>query len=206
MTKIKICGLRRAEDVEAVNRAGADYAGFVFAQSRRQVSPKLAEELIARLKPEIMPVGVFVNSAPEEIAAIVQQTGIRGVQLHGDETPQQMAWLRKFCPQVHLWRAVRVQSREDLLQADRLGADALVLDSYHPAQYGGTGRVGDWDLISSVLLSTPVILAGGLNAGNLAQAISQVRPMGVDLSGGVETGGVKDKDKIRQVVELAHRL
>lgn len=206
MTKIKICGLRRAEDVQAVNRAGADSAGFVFAQSRRQVSPKLAAQLIAQLKPEILPVGVFVNSAPEEIAAVVQQTGIRAVQLHGDETPQQMAKLRKLCPQVHLWRAVRVQSREDLLQADRLGADALVLDSYHPTQYGGTGQVGDWDLISSVLLSTPVILAGGLDAQNLAQAISQVRPVGVDLSGGVETDGVKDQNKIQQVVALAHRL
>lgn len=206
MTKIKICGLRRTEDVQAVNRAGADSAGFVFAQSRRQVSPKLAAQLIAQLKPEILPVGVFVNSAPEEIAAVVQQTGIRAVQLHGDETPQQMAKLRKLCPQVHLWRAVRVQSREDLLQADRLGADALVLDSYHPTQYGGTGQVGDWDLISSVLLSTPVILAGGLDAQNLAQAISQVRPVGVDLSGGVETDGVKDQNKIQQVVALAHRL
>lgn len=206
MTKIKICGLRRTEDVQAVNQAGADSAGFVFAQSRRQVSPKLAAQLIAQLKPEILPVGVFVNSAPEEIAAVVQQTGIRAVQLHGDETPQQMAKLRKLCPQVHLWWAVRVQSREDLLQADRLGADALVLDSYHPTQYGGTGQVGDWDLISSVLLSTPVILAGGLDAQNLAQAISQVRPVGVDLSGGVETDGVKDQNKIQQVVALAHRL
>lgn len=206
MTKIKICGLRRVEDVEAVNRVGADFAGFVFAQSRRQVSPNLAAQLIARLKPEILPVGVFVNSAPEEIAAVVQQTGIRAVQLHGDETPQQMDRVRRLFPQVHLWRAVRVKSREDLLQADRLGADALVLDSYHPTQYGGTGQVGNWDLISSVLLSTPVILAGGLDAGNLAQAVSQVRPMGVDLSGGVETGGVKDQKKIQQVVELAHRL
>lgn len=206
MTKIKICGLRRVEDVEAVNRAGADFAGFVFAQSRRQVSPSLAAQLIARLKPEILPVGVFVNSAPEEIAAVVQQTGIRAVQLHGDETPQQMDRVRRLCPQVHLWRAVRVKSREDLLQADGLGADTLVLDSYHPTQYGGTGQVGNWDLISSVLLSTPVILAGGLDAGNLAQAVSQVRPMGVDLSGGVETGGVKDQKKIQQVVELAHRL
>lgn len=206
MTKIKICGLSRPEDVQAVNQAGADYAGFVFAPSKRQVSPKLAGELIVQLKPGIMPVGVFVNASPEEIATVVQQTGIRVVQLHGDETPEQMAQIRSLCPQVHLWRAVRVQSRNDLMQADQLGADALVLDSYHPAQYGGTGRIGDWDLISSILISTPFFLAGGLNADNLEQAIHMVRPMGVDLSGGVETGGVKDQEKILQAVALAHRL
>ncbi len=98
MTKIKICGLSRPEDVQAVNQAGADYAGFVFAPSKRQVSPKLAGELIAQLKPGIMPVGVFVNASPEEIATVVQQTGIRVVQLHGDETPEQMAQIRSLCP------------------------------------------------------------------------------------------------------------
>ena len=206
MTRIKICGLRRPEDIQAVNQAGADYAGFVFAPSKRQVTPNLAAKLITQLNPGIMPVGVFVNAAPEEIAAIVQQTGIRAVQLHGDEPPEEMAQLRKLCPQVHLWRAVRVQRRSDLLQADQLGADALVLDAYSPVQYGGTGLIGDWDLISSVLISTPFFLAGGLRADNLELAIRMVQPMGVDLSGGVETDGVKDKEKILQTVALAHRL
>ena len=206
MTKIKICGLSRPEDIQAVNQAGADYAGFVFAPSKRQVSFRQAEELIAGLHPRITPVGVFVNASPDQVAAAVQQTGIRAVQLHGDETPEQMAQIRSLCPQVHLWRAVRVQNREDLIQADQLGADALVLDSYHPTQYGGTGVTGNWELIAGVLLSTPFFLAGGLNAHNLEQAIHMVRPMGVDLSGGVETGGSKDQEKILQAVALAHRL
>ena len=206
MTKIKICGLSRPEDIQAVNQAGADYAGFVFAPSKRQVSFRQAEELIAELHPRITPVGVFVNASPDQVAAAVQQTGIRAVQLHGDETPEQMAQIRSLCPQVHLWRAVRVQTREDLIQADQLGADALVLDSYHPTQYGGTGITGNWELIAGMLLSTPFFLAGGLNADNLEQAIHMVRPMGVDLSGGVETGGSKDQEKILQAVALAHRL
>ena len=99
-----------------------------------------------------------------------------------------------------------MQTREDLIQADQLGADALVLDSYHPTQYGGTGITGNWELIAGMLLSTPFFLAGGLNADNLEQAIHMVRPMGVDLSGGVETGGSKDQEKILQAVALAHRL
>lgn len=206
MTKIKICGLSRPEDIQAVNQAGADYAGFVFAPSKRQVSFQQAEELIAGLHPRITPVGVFVNVSPDQVAVAVQQTGIRAVQLHGDETPEQMAQIRSLCPQVHLWRAVRVQTREDLIQADQLGADALVLDSYHPTQYGGTGITGNWELIAGMLLSTPFFLAGGLNADNLEQAIHMVRPMGVDLSGGVETGGSKDQEKILQAVALAHRL
>ena len=206
MTKIKICGLSRPEDIQAVNQAGADYAGFVFAPSKRQVSFHQAEELIAGLHPRITPVGVFVNASPDQVAVVVQQTGIRAVQLHGDETPEQMAQIRSLCPQVHLWRAVRVQTREDLIQADQLGADALVLDSYHPTQYGGTGITGNWELIAGMLLSTPFFLAGGLNADNLEQAIHMVRPMGVDLSGGVETGGSKDQEKILQAVALAHRL
>ena len=206
MTKIKICGLSRPEDIQALNQAGADYAGFVFAPSKRQVSFQQAEALIAGLHPRITPVGVFVNASPDQVAVAVQQTGIRAVQLHGDETPEQMARIRSLCPQVHLWRAVRVQSREDLIQADQLGADALVLDSYHPAQYGGTGITGNWELIAGMLLSTPFFLAGGLNADNLEQAIHMVRPMGVDLSGGVETGGSKDQEKILQAVALAHRL
>lgn len=206
MTKIKICGLSRPEDIQAVNQAGADYAGFVFAPSKRQVPFHQAEALIAGLHPRITPVGVFVNASPDQVAVAVQQTGIRAVQLHGDETPEQMARIRSLCPQVHLWRAVRVQSREDLIQADQLGADALVLDSYHPTQYGGTGITGNWELIAGMLLSTPFFLAGGLNADNLEQAIHMVRPMGVDLSGGVETGGSKDQEKILQAVALAHRL
>ncbi len=206
MTKIKICGLQRPEDVDAVNQAGADFAGFVFAKSRRQVTPAQGGELIARLHSGIQPVGVFVNACPEEIAAVVKQTGIRVVQLHGDEIPEDLAALRRLCPQVHLWRAVRVRTRMDLQQADGLGADALVLDSYHPAQYGGTGQTGDWDLIASQLLSTPFLLAGGLKEENLARAVGLVRPMGVDLSGGVETDGKKDPEKIIRAVALAHRL
>ena len=207
MTKIKLCGLSRPCDIEAANQLLPEYIGFVFApKSKRYVTYERALALKQLLAPSIQAVGVFVNERPETVAKLLNDGIIDIAQLHGDETSEQMAQLRKLCPQVHLWRAVRVQSRNDLIQADQLGADALVLDSYHPAQYGGTGRIGDWDLISSILISTPFFLAGGLNADNLEQAIHMVRPMGVDLSGGVETGGVKDQEKILQAVALAHRL
>ena len=197
MTKIKICGLRRVEDVEAVNRVGVDFAGFVFAQSRRQVSPSLAAQLIARLKPEILPVGVFVNSAPEEIAAMVQQTGIRAVQLHGDETEEDIQYLQAVCHKPVI-KAVKVRDRYDVEAWLDSSADYLLFDNGM-----GAGQVFDWSVLGGI--DREFFLAGGLQAENLTEAMEVVRPYALDISSGIESNRKKDPEKMRRIMELVER-
>ena len=193
-TKVKICGITRVEDALSAVHAGADAIGLVFyAASPRCVSIAQAQAIVAAMPPFISVVGLFVNATTTEIKSVLAQVHLDIVQFHGDESPED-------CAQINLpyYKAIRVKPDTNLLQyvVDFKAAKALLLDTYSEQAYGGTGHVFDWNLIPKNM-TKPVILAGGLDANNVAQAIKQVQPYAVDVSGGVEYNkGVKDKDRI----------
>lgn len=201
--KVKLCGLSRMEDIRYVNEFGPDYVGFVFAKSRRQVTPVQAAALRKALAASIQAVGVFVNEAPETVARIARDVSLNAVQLHGDEDAAYIARLRALLPPgTNLWKAVRVQKESDLQNVQSYGADLVLFDAFSKDAYGGTGKTADWSLFGRVSPPRPFFLAGGLHAGNLREAVELVHPDGVDLSGGIETNGVKDREKIKQILSI----
>ena len=201
--KVKLCGLSRMDDIRYVNEFQPDYVGFVFAKSRRQVTPAQAALLRSQRAPSIRAVGVFVNETPEETARIARQAALDGVQLHGDEDGDSIRRLRRLLPAgTAVWKAVRVRTAQDLQDASRFGTDLRLFDAFSKDAYGGTGKTADWGLLERLRPPRPFFLAGGLNAGNLEEAVRRVRPDGVDLSGGIETGGVKDREKIKEILTI----
>lgn len=204
MTRVKICGLTRQEDIEAVNRCLPDYIGFVFAPgSRRRVTFRQALLLKERLDSRIKAVGVFTNETVQNISSLCEAGVVDMVQLHGDENEAFMQALKEktACP---LIKAVRVESREQILQAQEFCCDLLLLDTYQPGQYGGSGKAFDHTLIPA--LQKPFFLAGGLHAGKITQALAACRPFAVDVSSGAERDGVKDENKIRQIIETVRNI
>jgi len=199
--RIKICGITRAEDAEAAFGVGADAIGCVFhPASTRAVSMQAAHE-ISRVVPAFgMMVGLFVNPTVEQVEAVLSSVGLHALQFHGEETPD-------FCEQFDrpYLKAVAMNENVDLLDMSQRyqSASALLLDSAHQGQFGGTGHAFDWGLADRAV-STKAVLAGGLNAGNVRSAIEQVNPIAVDVSSGVERQrGIKDIAKMRAFVEAA---
>ncbi|CAN5913379.1 phosphoribosylanthranilate isomerase [soil metagenome] len=194
-TRIKICGLTREADVDAAVQAGADAIGFVlYDRSPRAVSTARAAELARRLPAFVMPVGLFVNAASREVDAAVQAIPQMLLQFHGDETPEDC--VRHNRPYL---RAARMAAGFDLLNfaASFSNAQALLLDAFVDG-YGGGGKVFDWSLIPPDV-PLPLVLSGGLHAGNVIHGIQQARPWAVDVSSGVESAkGIKDADAIRR--------
>jgi phosphoribosylanthranilate isomerase len=194
-TRVKICGLTRIEDVDVAVSAGADAVGLVFhGSSPRAVTPEQARALCDRLPPFVAAVGLFVDAPAERVRAVLQTVPLDLLQFHGDEAPD-------FCAAFgRRWiKAVRMGPDVDLMGAAARyrGAAALLLDAFDPMLPGGTGRRFDWDRIPAALAPS-IVLAGGLDPGNVAEAIARVGPFAVDVSGGVEASkGVKDPDKIR---------
>lgn len=199
MTKLKLCGLRRAEDIRMVNRYKPDYIGFIFAESRRQVTHQQASELKELLSPDISAVGVFVNAPVEEIAAVCNAGIIDLVQLHGDESEPYIRQLRREIT-LPIIKAIQVRTPEQILRAADLPCELLLLDTYVEGQRGGSGTAFDHSMIPPI--SKPFFLAGGLNEENLPAALEACHPYGVDISSGVETDGFKDEQKIRTVTAL----
>ena len=200
MTKIKICGLRRPEDIAYVNEAKPDFAGFIIdvPKSRRNVPREKVRELTALLSPEILPVGVFVNAPMETILSLVTDGTLKAVQLHGQESQSYLEELKKQVA-VPLIRAFSIRSPEDLTEAEKSPADFALLDN----GAGGTGETFDWSLLSS--FDRPFFLAGGLRLENITEAVSRFHPYALDLSSGVETDGYKDKEKIIAAVAAVRR-
>ena len=198
MTKIKICGLSRECDIDYVNRAQPDHIGFIlrYPQSRRNVSAARASQLRAKLDPSIRAVGVFVDQPLEAVVQDAKEIGLDAVQLHGQEDG---AYIRALREQTGLpvWKAFRIESKEDLAAARASAADVILLDSGC-----GTGKAFDWGLLAG--FDRPCFLAGGLTPETIPAALRQFAPMGVDLSSGVETGGFKDEQKIIAAVRAAH--
>jgi len=193
-TRIKICGITRPEDALAVAEVGADAIGLVFyAKSPRAVTIAQAQAIINVLPPFVTRVGLFVDASQQELDMVLDQVELDVVQFHGNETLAQCESAGK-----EYMKAVRVQETSDIVAALEKypSASALLLDAYHPTLPGGTGETFDWDKIPQNL-AKPIVLAGGLNSGNVAHAIAAVCPYAVDVSGGVEQSkGVKSVDKI----------
>ena len=193
-TRVKICGITRLEDALTAIKLGADALGFVFYEkSPRNISADKAAAIVAKLPAFISVVGLFVDAQPNEIKGILSKVHLDILQFHGEETP---AECRQY--QLPYMKAIRVQAGTNLLQYDLdfYDAKALLLDAYTEGVAGGTGKVFDWGLIPNNM-SNSIVLAGGLNADNVGDAIQQVQPYAVDVSGGVEREkGIKDADKI----------
>lgn len=204
MTAVKICGLRRTEDIEMVNRYLPEYAGFVFAPSKRQVSREEAAALREKMDDRIQAVGVFVNAGIGEIAEIYREGTIQLIQLHGEEDEGYIQRLREEVPDAQIVKAVRVKSQEQIRQADGLPCAYLLLDSYTAGQYGGSGKGFDKRLIPET--KKPYFLAGGLDEENVGKNIRRCRPYAVDVSSAVETDGYKDEEKIRRFIEAVRKV
>jgi phosphoribosylanthranilate isomerase len=202
--RVKICGITQAEDAVVAAEAGADAVGLVFYDpSPRAVTIAQAQQIVQALPPFVTTVGLFVNAERERIEAVLQQVSLDLLQFHGAETP---AFCEAF--QRPWMKAIRMKPDVDLQQeAERYNrAAALLVDAYQTGVPGGTGETFDWARIPPQL-SKPLVLAGGLTADNVQQAVAQVKPWAVDVSGGVEQSkGFKSHSKVAQFIENAKRV
>ena len=199
MTRIKICGLTREQDIHAVASHGADALGLVFYEkSPRHVSVPQAAGLARAVPPFLTVVGLFVNPTVDYVREVLAKVPLDALQFHGEEAPEFCASFGK--PYL---KAIRVKAGVDLVEcaARYVGAQGLLLDAYVEGTQGGTGESFDWALIPHNL-PLPVILSGGLHAGNVAQAVAQVQPYAVDVSSGVEASkGIKDAAKVAAFIK-----
>jgi len=203
MISVKICGIKNLDDIQMLNLYRPEYAGFIFTDSKRQLTKEQAKELCDNLDKGIKKVGVFVDADVNMVADTAVACGLDCVQLHGNETPQYIEELRKLLHNAQIWKAVRVNDNVDVFYLKSFRADAIVLDTYVEGSTGGTGKAFDWKLAGDACKSLKIILAGGLNPSNASLAARTVKPYCVDVSSGVETDGVKDRDKVREFIYTA---
>ncbi len=196
---VKICGITSEEDALLATAMGADAVGFIMAPSRRRVTATQARDIARRLPPEVLTVGVFRDELPSRVIELVNAARLGAAQLHGHETPADARTVRALVPSVI--KAFAAGSA-DLDRADDYPVDAILVDGIAP----GSGEVFDWHLLDGVGRGRPLLLAGGLTADNVAEAIGAVRPWGVDVSTGVERApGVKDPVKVRRFIAAARQ-
>jgi len=189
MSKVKICGLSRLEDILAVNKYKPDYVGFVFAESRRKVTKEQAKILIESLDKDILPVGVFVDESLENVIEIAKECSLKGVQLHGNEDNLYIENLR-----IELLDTFIIKVAKATYNAENYSCDIILFDSAN----AGSGAVFDWDTIKNYKKN--YFLAGGLNSDNINSALVKLHPFAVDVSSGVETNGFKDEEKIKDFI------
>lgn len=202
--KIKICGITNQEDAAAAVAAGADALGFImYRKSPRFVEPAVARAIITGLPPFVLAVGVFVNEAADRVRGLVDECGFALAQLHGDESALYCQSLGR--PAL---KAIRLKDRGAFLALaefhGRANVRGFLIDAFSDQAYGGTGQTVDWTLAKEAARSAPIILAGGLTPTNVADAISQVRPYGIDVNSGVEQSpGKKNQDKVKAFIQAA---
>ena len=197
---VKICGITNTEDALLAAGLGADAVGMIFAASSRRITSGEARDIVRRLPPEIIPVGVFRNEQAKRVAQIANSLGLRAVQLHGRESAEETRWLAERIPMV-----IKAFGATDkaLLRHGDYGAHRLLIDSATPS----SGQVFDWAVLEEAPLNKPFILAGGLNPDNVVAAVAAVQPWGVDVSTGVEASvGRKDPVKLRQFMAAARSV
>ena len=200
-TNIKICGLKRIEDVISVNVAEPDYCGFIFnvSGSRRSIGAEQLNILVDMLNPEIVPIGVFVNEKTDVILRIVRESGIRMVQLHGQENGEIIHTIQSKA-QVPVIKAVSVRSKEDVRSAVLSPADYLLFDCGE----GGTGQTFDWNLLEDI--PRPYFMAGGIGTHNMEEVLRRFSPFALDVNSSVETDRQKDGKKILAAVRMLRTL
>jgi phosphoribosylanthranilate isomerase len=203
--RIKICGITQPDQGKAIANLGATALGFICVrQSPRYVTSAQIQTIISHLPAKIDSIGVFVNTTAEEISQVVTESGLTGIQLHGGESPEFCQQLRQLLPQTEIIKAFRIKSAESLLATNAYFdcVDTLLLDTYHPQLFGGTGKTLDWETLAKSCPSYPWLLAGGLTPDNVVDALKQLNPTGIDLSSGVERSpGDKDLEKVARLFE-----
>lgn len=195
--KVKICGIRRPEDVQSINQSKPDYVGFIvdFPKSHRSVSIEALQNLTSQVDSSIEKVGVFVDTPLEVIADLLNQSIIDIAQLHGKQDENDIKQLKELTPKP-IWKAFSVNSNTDLREAEASSADLVLLDH----ESGGTGQTFDWSLIQD--FNRPYLLAGGMNETTIPRALAELKPDGIDVSSGVETNKFKDPEKIERIVRM----
>jgi len=200
MTKIKICGIKREDEVELINQYPVSYAGFIFAKSRRQVNANQCLNLSRGLRPDIKKVGVFVNAPVDEILEIVERCGLDLVQLHGDESVDDIKAIS--CP---VWKTIAMKDKDSLKKIDIYKdlVAGILFETYHNQLKGGTGQTFDWTLMDQVKRAQgyQVILAGGINPDNAPKAIDYIHPHVLDLNSGLEVHGFKEAGKVKALFD-----
>ena len=198
MTKIKMCGLSRIEDIEAANAIKPDYIGFVFApKSKRRVSYKQAVDLKNLLDKDIKAVGVFLNEDIDQVISLLNLGIIDAAQLHGDESVEYITRIQKETGKPVI-KAFQIHSEQDVTCAEKTIADYIILDAGT-----GEGKTFDWALVEN--FKKPYFLAGGLNPGNVTDAMRKLNPYALDVSTGIETDGLKDKKKMAEFAEAVRK-
>lgn len=200
--KIKFCGIRRLEDVAAVNLCQPDYMGMILSGGfRRSISQEQAQRLVQEKSATIAAVGVFVNESSETICRMAEQLHLQVIQLHGNESAEQIQTLQQKTG-LPVWKALRIGTLEDLEAAGTNPADCLILEGKTGAGIGGTGVCADWELLARHSWNRSFFLAGGLQPENVLEAIATVSPTGVDFSSGIEEDGVKSLRRMKQLMTL----
>jgi phosphoribosylanthranilate isomerase len=203
--RIKICGITKLEQGIAIAQSGATALGFICVPtSPRYVLPSQLKTLTENLSTKIDCIGVFANADTDLIIQTVSETGLTGIQLHGDESPEFCFHLKQYLPQIEIIKALRIKTTDALGETEAYfnSVDTLLLDAYHPNLLGGTGKTLDWDRLASFTPPLPWLLAGGLTPDNINDALRLVSPNGIDLSSGVERSpGDKDLAKVKKLFQ-----
>jgi len=199
-SRVKICGITNLEDALKAAELGADALGFIFYKlSPRHISPRTAALIVRELPPFVVPVGVFVDEEPGKVASVAAETGISAVQLHGSETPE---YCERLMGSLKVIKAVRIKERSDIMRLRSYNVSAFLLDTFREGVPGGTGETFDWEIALEAKALGRVILSGGLNPGNVREAIEKVEPYAIDASSGLETKpGKKDHKKLEKFME-----
>ncbi len=201
--KTKICGITNIDDALLASELGADALGFIFVKtSPRYINPSTAKNIILALPPFVTPVGVVADAMHDEILELIEETGVRCMQFHGNELPEQ---LTEF--PVPIYKSIRVNNEFNLQALLRYKVSAFLLDTYIEGVLGGTGKTFDWEIAVKAKTYGRIILAGGLTSENIAEAARKVQPYAVDVNSGVESApGKKDKNKLEQLFKTIRSL
>lgn len=202
MTMVKVCGITNVADARAAAEAGTDAVGFIFADSPRRVDPETARGISIALPENVLKVGVFVNEEPREVLRVAREVGLDVAQLHGDETPDEVAEIR--AGGVAVMKALRVRNAGDLAGVEGFGADLYLLDAYSAKARGGTGKTFDWGVAKSLKGRGNIVVSGGLTPENVREAVEFFGPYGVDASSSLEDApGKKNDDAVRRFIVAA---
>ena len=207
---VEICGITQLEQAEAIAHLGSQALGFIgVPNTPRYLPPERMIELVGALRVECERIGVFQDQDPQLIIAVASKAGLTGIQLHGQEPVEVCAQLRAALPGIRLIKAIRLRDPGDLAAISVYGelVDAFLIDAYDPQRTGGTGQTVDWRLLQDFQCPQPWLLAGGIRPENVAQALQQISPDGIDLSSGVESSpGIKDLEKVHQLFAILEQL